>query len=179
MDGANVHHSPIGKDQDLPQEVTPYKEFIKATDFGCPPLGMRAFGDTVGYISIPAVRQSNRGYHYRSTNVKVFNPSCFIECKMEYPYVGSPGMIWEVFNPKFYTLKEALKKFESGDSLGVPLSRRCAAYLLPTGRPRVAFNRWEVGEIIGDRIYLYKENADLARVVEGSIKQGVSVHDSR
>jgi len=125
-----------------------WNELLKHADFGLPPIGMYVDGPTLIYGSYSTPRTPKKGYRPRDITIHEFN-----NWSIRNKYVRSGrdeySWIWHSFNPEYKTLSQALDTLDSGEAVGVPISRTLGVYTLPKSKhPLLAYKRWTVGYVI-------------------------------
>jgi len=124
-----------------------------------PTLGMVHTSDSIGFIRRMPHRQDCRGYTPRSCNMYVPNPGVASAVRS-----GTPCVVWNVYNPFFYTLPEAMDILEQGSRLGCVLAPLLGV-VLDTGRkyPRLVYREEFVGFVLNGDPYVYDGTNDVVK----------------
>lgn len=149
-----------------PQMEVPWKDALQLLDFGVPDVGMTADGPTVVYCSYNSPRQPRKGFRPREMSVTDFN-GWAIRNKYALTHASPTGgypWIWFTFNPEYPTLARAQDLLESGEKIGVALSRTIGVYSSPRHRySLLAYKRWTVGYILDpSSIFIMPQYEDYA-----------------
>jgi hypothetical protein len=117
-------------------------------DFGLPPIGMYREGPTFVYAAYSSPRSPRKGYRPRDLHLCEFN-SWAIRKNYARGSRDSYDWVWHTFNPEYPPLAKAIETLNSGESVGVPISRTLGVYTLPNYRyPMLAYKRWNVGYVV-------------------------------
>jgi len=97
--------------------------------FGRPTLGLKPYGDGYRYLWDFARRESIKGFDIR--NIQKWTPDNYGLKMLQDKVFKAPRSeeVWNVYNPVFYTWRDAISLLESGAKIGTPVTDKLGLYL--------------------------------------------------
>jgi hypothetical protein len=166
-----------------------WRDLRKIAKFGLPTIGNVSFFDTYQYMWNFARRESIKGiapdrlqawfpdaYGLNVEHVKrVYgNPNTYNEKKYS---TATRTLLWNIYNPKFWTFDEAVTALSDGTRIGCPLDGRTGLHLSKQCPHICVSSRWRtVGYLTDDRkVKLFSQFQYLADVLKLSFPEDVKI----
>lgn len=138
MDGPRVAYAEIVEDSGKMQSGSiEFRDLRKMGKFGIPTIGNTVYGDTYQYLWNFARRESVKGLSLE--RMQTWSPDPYgLNAEHTRRIVNGPmsknlnlsrALVWNVYNPKYWTFEDAVKSLNSGERIGCPLDARVGLHL--------------------------------------------------
>jgi hypothetical protein len=139
--------------------VEDFDEKTELCDARHPRIGMTESEDTIVFLRRYPKREYHRGYCPRSTSLCAFNAVGAALVRS-----STPSVVWNVFNPVYRTLNEAMDILESGLRIGVVLGRFLGIVIEQSKKyPRLVYRHEVVGIVQNGDPIVYEDSSMVAR----------------
>ena len=154
---------------------------VSSTVFKTPPPNMVTDGKGVVYISMSPVRQWKKGYVTGRTRTHVYSPfSQAFKKATGFTSASADNnkLIWNLFNPAYYTLKELEPKLQAGKLFGGPLCNTMALCISEKHHDSMLLYKEQfIGEYKEGKMVLYPNMLPYADHVQRELQVEVQISE--
>ena len=154
---------------------------VPSTVFKTPPPNMVMDGKGVVYISMSPVRQWKKGYVSHRSRTHVYSPFSQTFRKatgFTSSAANNNNLIWNLFNPVYYTLKELETKLQAGTLFGGPLCSTMALCISEKHHDSMLLYKEQfIGEYKENKIVLYPNTLPYADHVQRELQVEVQISE--